>query len=466
MDSGRERRVRVAHVSVRELAVGAGLVLLSLFMPLVFNVENFYVLESLGRSLETRERTDLIVAALQLVALNSIRGVPHYVGAFFIGESIEFRWQKHNLWVVNSLLIILVLQLTYWGIGTLHSIRYDFGIPAILVSAFVLLFSKLDYQYISPFKKTLLIVLFLTAFQFFDVMPAAKNLPVGRGETSWDLKQAAMVLEGEAVLNVVAATGFLLFFLFGMLIFFQLRDENNLRELSILKEQNQAIRTQAQLNEMNNRTYQEMQYLVHDLKSPLTAMQTLVGVIKMGCELEERERDVAYLTRVEEAVEQMSRMISEILYEDRRSPATTHELLGVALAQISVTDYAGAIHVENQVPDGVISANRVLFPRVLVNLMQNSAQAIPEGREPEIWLRVKSRPGEPPRITFSVSDNGTGIDAEKKQEIWNRGVSGKDSSGLGLTFVRNVVERMQGSIEIDSVLAEGTTITIVLPQEG
>lgn len=457
--------LRVATVDQQELGLGMMLVLMSLMMPLFFNVVSFDVLDSLERALRLGEKTDLMVAALRLVALNSVRGIPHYVGAYFIAEAVQFRWRERNAWVVNTALIILVLQLTYWSIGEIHHIRYDFGIPAILVSSFVVVFSKLSYQYISRFKKVQLIALLLIACQFLDVMPVARNLPVGRGETSFDIKQAAIVLEGEAVLNAMALVGFLVFLLFGMLVFSQLRDENNLRQLSVLKEQNHLIRTQNQLNEMKNRTYQEMQYLVHDLKSPLTAMQTLVGVMKMKCELEQRDQDADYLTRIEGTVEQMSRMISEILYEEHRAPITVQALLRVTLAQSSVADYSPYLQVDDQAPGAVVSANRILFPRVLVNLMQNSAQAVPPDRQPQIWLRARALQRDQRQlIAFSVSDNGRGMDPQQQAEMWQRGWSGHQSSGLGLAFVQSVVERMQGEIEVDSIPGTGTTITILLPQ--
>ena len=436
---------RIRSVDVKELAIGAGLVLLSFLMPLLFNVDNFQVLRSLHRALSEGEKTDLMVAAIQLVALNSVRGIPHYVGAYLIGESVDIHMGKRSAWFINSLIIILILQVTYWGIEAVHHIHYDFGLPAILVCTFVLLFRRLNYQYIALYKKSLLIILFLTSFQFLDIMPALRGLPVGRGESSWDIKQAAAVLEGETVLNVLALVGAVLFLLFGLLILFQLRDENTLRELSMLREQNHAIRIQAQLNEMKNRTYQEMQYLVHDLKSPLTAVQTLVGVIKMECEVEQRTRDV----------------------EDQHTLMSTQSLLGVALAQSSVTDYALSVHVDNQAPEALISANRILFPRALVNLMQNSAQAIPKDREPEIWLRVVRREREDgSKVIFTVSDNGTGIEEETRQEIWDKGVSGRKSSGLGLAFVRNVVEKMDGTICVKSTAGVGAAISIVVPEGG
>ena len=457
--------LRLVSVDKRELLVGLLLIASSFLMPLIFNVHTFEVDHSITRALQRQEQIDLIAAALQLVALNSLRGIPHYVGAYFVGESLSFRWREdRRAWPVNALMILMILLLTYRGIGAIHKIHYDFGIPAMLVSSFVFFFRKIHYRYISMWKKAAMIALALTAVQFLDVMPLVDAFPVGRGETSVDIKLAACVLDAETAINTTAGVGMMLFLAFALVLFFQFREENSLRELSILKEQNQAIMVQAKLNEMKNRTNQEMQYLVHDLKSPLTTVQTLVGVLKMESEAEQRTRDVEYLDYIENAVERMSEMISEILYEDQQASITTKELVGVVLAQSSVTDYAPYLRVDNQIPDVCIMANRFLFPRALINLLQNSAQAMPEGREPEIWLRIH-RADNPDWIAFTVEDNGTGIGKEMLHSIWNRGTSGRQSSGLGLAFVRNVVERMGGEIRLFSTPGVGTKISLELPEE-
>ena len=324
-----------------------------------------------------------------------------------------------------------------------------------------MLFQILNYKYISRTKKALLIASFLTEFQFLDVMPIMDALPIGRGETSQDIKMAAAVLGGEALINTTGMVGILLFLLFGVVIFLQLREENSLRELSVLREQNEEIRTRAQINEMKNRTYQEMQYLVHDLKSPLTALQTLVGVLKMESEMEQRAQDVEYLTRIEGNVEQMSRMISEILYEDQRSPITTDALVRIVLAQVSTSDYSTCIRVENTVPQMQVSVNHVLFPRTLVNLLQNSARAVSDRANPRILLRVEA---ENDAVRFIVADNGIGISPERQKSVWSRGNSGEGSSGLGLAFVRSIVDRLGGEVTLCSKVNEGTRITITIEE--
>ena len=455
--------VELVRVDLPELLLGLGLVVLGLWMPAILNVRNFGILETMYHALVTFEKIDLMLAALKLVILNSLRGIPHYVGVFFMAESLEFRYKGRNFLLANACLILVALQATYWGIEALHHVHYDFGIPAIGVSAMVLLFEQMNYRYVGLQKKFMIIAVGLTALQFLDVMPAVKALPIGRGEISRDIKLAAMLMGGEAALDAMAAVGCVLFLLFGILLAAQVREENNLRELAALREQNQAVKLEAHINEMKNRTYQEMQALVHDLKSPLAAVQTLVGVIKMECEMEQRSEDLEYLTRIEEAVDQMSRMISEILYEERTTPETVKWLVGRVLAQISVEPYAPYLKTEILVPDAKVRVNRVTFPRALVNLIQNSARAIPEGRIPRILLRVDAADG---AIRFRVEDNGCGIAQDKLQSVWERGYSGTQSSGLGLPFVRNVVERMGGHIETKSTLGQGTAVILSLLEEG
>lgn len=457
-------RNAVPKIDKKEFLLGVFLVFAGFLMPLVFTVSRFGVRKLMDESLLQHDEAKLLEAAMLLVMLNALRAIPHYIGAFFVGESIEVGRTRCMKGAVSAGMTVVVLLLTYYAIGWVHHIHYDFGIPAVVVCALVILFGRMDYRYISLSKKAVLITLFLTAFQFLDIMPIMERFSAGRGETSWNLKQAAAILDVETLLNVGGLVGVLIFALFGLIIWFQLRDENTLRALNTLKEQNQEIRMQARITEMENRTNREVQYLVHDLKSPLTAIQTMSGILRMEREQDGGDsfpKDTEYLDRIENAVDQMSRMISEILYEEKSSPVETEALLNIAFAQVSVADYAQYLTVENEVPKEIVTVNRILFPRVLVNLLQNSAQAMDGQKKPEIRLCVTAQ-GQ--TVRFSVSDNGKGIAQERQQEVWSRGVSGSDSSGLGLAFVRKTVEEMGGSVGIKSKIGRGTVVTIALPR--
>ncbi|MFQ8776801.1 MAG: hypothetical protein ACLR78_04405 [Roseburia sp.] len=77
--------------------------------------------------MEKREKTDLMVAALRLVMLNALRAAPHYIGAYYIAESVELYRRGKKSWIPNACMILLILPLVYEGIGLVHGIRYDFG---------------------------------------------------------------------------------------------------------------------------------------------------------------------------------------------------------------------------------------------------------------------------------------------------------------------------------------------------
>jgi len=444
------------------LLTGLGLIVLSFFMPLLFTVQNVQVLKFFYRSLKDGERLDLIVAALRLVGLNAVRALPHYCGAFLVADALEFRWKERNAWYFNAGVILLLLYATYRSIDVVHGIYYDFGLPAAAAAFFIILFDRLDYRYISMGKKTAFVAMELIAWQFLDIMPAAAFLPVGRGEMSRSIKQAARLLDGEAALDTMGGMGIVLFALCAALLFILLRDENSLREMNALKEQNAAIRAKAHMNEMRTRTYQEIQHLVHDLKSPLTVVQTLVGALRLECEQDGRTEQVELLERVENAVEQMSQMISEILYRDKTTQISVERLLRRVSAQISIEEYAPFVRIEAADPAAKVRVNGILFSRVLVNLVQNAAHAVQKGRKPNIMIRSDTSEM---WVRFQVIDDGKGIEKQKLQDIWTRGYSGSDSSGLGLFFVREVVEGLGGRVDLWSEAGKGTVITINIPKE-
>ena len=73
-----------------------------------------------------------------------------------------------------------------------------------------------------------------------------------------------------------------------------------------------------------------------------------------------------------------------------------------------------------------------------------------------------------PKFDYSdvkFKDNGKGIPQSQQQAVWNKGYSTSQSSGLGLPFVRSVVERVGGTIQMKSTVDQGTTITLVIPEE-
>jgi signal transduction histidine kinase len=110
------------------------------------------------------------------------------------------------------------------------------------------------------------------------------------------------------------------------------------------------------------------------------------------------------------------------------------------------------------------------FRQVLVNLIDNAAQAMTDGewaapadRPPVITVRTEAAG---PHVRLSIADNGPGIPADKLGKIFEPLFTTKAKGvGLGLPTVRKLVEQHGGTINVESTPGEGTTFTIWLPRQ-
>jgi len=153
------------------------------------------------------------------------------------------------------------------------------------------------------------------------------------------------------------------------------------------------------------------------------------------------------LLDLNEVVENSQKMLSRVLREDIR--------LRVALAPQKLA----------------VRADLAQLEQVLVNLVINAAEAMPSGGTVEVSTRAEVvRPGNP-KLTpgryfvLSVRDTGIGMTTEQRQRVFEPFFTTKPHGvGLGLSTSLGIVERVAGTLTIDSELGRGTTISVFLPE--
>jgi signal transduction histidine kinase len=122
--------------------------------------------------------------------------------------------------------------------------------------------------------------------------------------------------------------------------------------------------------------------------------------------------------------------------------------------------------VDIQVTPSEVSTDRQFLTRILDNLVGNASKFSETGKT--IFLRVWS---DEHHINFSVRDQGPGISADDRKKIFAKfqrlsakPTGGEASTGLGLAITKALVDKLNGVIEVNSVLGEGAQITVRLPK--
>ncbi len=115
-----------------------------------------------------------------------------------------------------------------------------------------------------------------------------------------------------------------------------------------------------------------------------------------------------------------------------------------------------------------VSADPRALKQVLINLLSNAVKFTPQGGRVTIEAFENAR-----ATVLAVSDTGIGIPKEDIEKLCqpfaqleNQFTKSKGGSGLGLAISRSLVELHQGTVQIDSVLGEGTTVTVSLPKQA
>jgi signal transduction histidine kinase len=193
---------------------------------------------------------------------------------------------------------------------------------------------------------------------------------------------------------------------------------------------------------------QLLQFIVHDLRSPLTnvltGLETLRALPDQPSELHRELTDMATVSA--------NRVLS---------------LVNSMLDLSKLEHHAMKLTLECEVEPGLdqVHADADITVRVLVNLASNALKYSPRGGV--IRLRAARSGG---NVVFSVRDQGPGIPKEWLSRIFDPyaqvepgGRSGVPATGLGLTFCQLAVKAQRGRIWIESEVGKGTTVLFTLP---
>jgi signal transduction histidine kinase len=181
------------------------------------------------------------------------------------------------------------------------------------------------------------------------------------------------------------------------------------------------------------------------------------------------------LGKILEAAERASKITGTILAQARnRTDSLEPTDLGaivqdsLVLLEREMRKYRVAIEldIDAATPRAMVSGNQI--QRVLLNLLINARQSMPEGGT--ILIRLAPS-GEDGFVELAVRDSGSGIPRESLPHIFDAfystkegpDESGKGGTGLGLAACKEIIDHHQGRIRVESTVGRGTAFIIRLP---
>ncbi len=209
--------------------------------------------------------------------------------------------------------------------------------------------------------------------------------------------------------------------------------------------------------------------VAHEIRNPLTAMK--MWLFSIG---EAANGDAALARKVHIVSEEMTRLetiVREFLEFSRpvplnRQPLDVDQLIADTLELLAPRLHAENIRVERSAADRLppIMADPALFKQVLLNLLNNAADAMPQGGEIRIAATVEKDADGATMVVVRVSDTGQGMAPEVQRRIFEPFFTTKESgTGLGLCIAAQVMARHGGAIVLESSSDKGSMFAIWTP---
>ncbi|MHB1167586.1 MAG: sensor histidine kinase [Carboxydocellales bacterium] len=438
------------------IVAGLGLLASSLVIPGFLEQWRRIIVTALENSIWQEDKGLLMLAAAQVVAHNSLIMFPYVGGSLVLAHGFAFRGYNRVLgYGLPPVLLILFnylvfQQLDYWP---------PLAVPVLVTAAAVLLAWRSGLGSTGLVPLALIPALIVLSINSLSVSPYLADYGLARGDLTWETVLAGKFLKGEDLLNSTTISFFLILLAMALvateLIALHRRRLKDAEDLS--KFELQFQHAQFQVQEL--RVVQEMHSLVHDLKTPLMTVQGLNSLFQLALQ---DEHLIDYTHRIEGAVDNLNKMISEILYDDVRKRVSVAELITYVRAHVLVEVRGQKItfHFAENLPS--LEVNLIRLARALINLIENAITATSGVREGRIEVNVESN--DQGQVIFTIADNGVGIPSHLLEDIWAPSYSTKStSSGLGLGFVKRVVENHQGVIDFESSSGRGTIVRVMIP---
>ncbi len=213
----------------------------------------------------------------------------------------------------------------------------------------------------------------------------------------------------------------------------------------------------------------------HELRTPLTAIRGYAETL-LGGALADNENNRRFVEIIQSHAIRLNNIAADLmilseLESGRPAPlperVSIKEAVDMAISTVESEARVRGVFLHSFVAEGLeVLGHKIRLEQALVNLLDNAVKFNREDGEASLTATVAGDG----KVSIAVSDTGSGIPSSELPRIFerfyrvdrarSRAVGG---TGLGLSIVKHVIERMNGTLRVESTIGRGSTFTILLP---
>ena len=230
-----------------------------------------------------------------------------------------------------------------------------------------------------------------------------------------------------------------------------------------------ALEKEKQLNEIKSRF---VSMASHEFRTPLSAVLSSAALISKYTKEDEQEKRKKHIDRIKDSVKNLNDILEDFLslgkLDEGRistdpSEFNLREMITETLADVKVVLKPGQKFDFIYEGEEKINVDKNLLRNILINLISNAAKFSEE--DTPITISATS---DNEKNSITVSDKGIGISAKDQEHLFTMfyrasNVTNIQGTGLGLHIVKRYLDLINGTVNLQSTLGKGTSITITFP---
>ena len=234
-------------------------------------------------------------------------------------------------------------------------------------------------------------------------------------------------------------------------------------------ELHEALNKEKQLNEIKSRF---VSMASHEFRTPLSAVLSSAALLSKYTKEDDQGKRNKHIDRIKDSVKHLNDILEDFLslgrLDEGRISAdphefNLHEMMNETLTDVKVVLKPGQKFDFKYEGEEKVYADKKLLRNILINLISNAAKFSQEDSPITISVNSNTEKSE-----ITVADKGIGISKQDQERLFTMfyrasNVTNIQGTGLGLHIVKRYVDLMNGTVNLQSTLGKGTSITITFP---